>query len=165
MGRRVLFSTCFCIGMLLVIFAVNFYFAEIRPGAPGTPQARLIQALAPLLGLVFVVPTFLFERSRVSQFRIEDNVLVLGRKSYPLQGLTEAVRDPKVLCRAIRRFGNGGLGSIRGRFWSRRLGKFEAFLTDTEKAVLLKWPDKIVAVSPADPEFFIYSARSAAGLK
>ena len=66
---------------------------------------------------------------------------------------------------AIRIRGNGGLGAIRGRYWSKRLGKFDAFLTGSENAVVLRWPDKVVAVSPADTEFFIYSARAAAGLK
>ena len=57
------------------------------------------------------------------------------------------------------------MASIRGRYWSKQSGKFDAFMTDPEKAVVLRWPDRLVAVSPADPEFFILCARSAAGLK
>jgi len=57
------------------------------------------------------------------------------------------------------------VGSIRGSFRSKRLGKFYAFVTDTEKAVVLRWPDKAVAVSPMDTEFFIHMARSAGGLR
>jgi hypothetical protein len=38
-------------------------------------------------------------------------------------------------------------------------------MTDSDHAVVLRWPDKVVAVSPADTEFFIYSARAAAGLR
>jgi hypothetical protein len=74
-------------------------------------------------------------------------------------------RDREVLHRARKIWGNGGLGAIRGRFKSKRIGKFDAFLTDTDHAVVLRWPDKTVAVSPADPEFFILIARSAAGLR
>ncbi len=165
MGRRVYFSIIFAVGILLVIFGVNFYvaFQKVLQHAP--VGARIIQALAPLLPLFILLAAFLFERSKTSQFSIQDDVLVLGKKRYPLQGLVEVGKDPEVMRRAIRKFGNGGIGSIRGKFWSKRLGSFEAFLTGTENAVLLRWPDRVVAISPADPEFFIYSARAAAGLK
>jgi hypothetical protein len=163
MGRRVYFSIIFAVGILLVIFAVNFYVAFHK--IQHVPvSARFIQGLAPLAPIFILLLTFLFERSKTSQFWIANNVLILGKKRYPLEGLVDVARDPQVLRRAIRKFGNGGIGSIRGRFWSKRLGSFETFLTGTENAVLLRWPDKIVAVSPADTEFFIYSARAAAGL-
>jgi hypothetical protein len=31
-------------------------------------------------------------------------------------------------------------------------------------AVVIRWPDQTVAVSPADPENFLYDARQAPGL-
>jgi hypothetical protein len=164
MGRRVYFSIVFAVGIFLVIFCANFYVA-FHKMLHAPVGVRTMLALAPLLPLLILVATFQFERTKTAQFRIEDNVLVLGKKRFPLQGVVNVEKDPRVLCRAIRFFGNGGIGAIRGKFWSKRLGRFEAFLTDTENAVLLRWPDKIVAVSPADPEFFIYSAREAAGLK
>ena len=68
------------------------------------------------------------------------------------------------MCWALKVRGNGGLGSIRGRFWSKRMGKFDAFLTGTENAVVLTWPASKVTVSPADPEFFIHIVRKAAEL-
>jgi hypothetical protein len=164
MGRRVYLSIVFAVAVLLIIFAVNLYVAFHKINhAP--MSARFIQGLAPLLPILFLLVTFLVERSRSSQFSIEDNVLVLGKKRHPLVGLVDVAKDPTVLRRAIKKFGNGGIGSIRGKFWSKRLGTFEVFLTDAENAVLLRWTDKLVAVSPADSEFFIYSARAAAGLK
>jgi hypothetical protein len=165
MGRRLIYAMAFSVVALLVVFGVNFYVAEFRLSPHVAPGAKLMQIVAPLIGFLFLIPSFLFERSRMSRFRIEDNVLVLGRKRYSMPGLVEVGRDPDVLRRAIKLFGNGGLGSIRGKFRSKRLGVFYAFLTDTQTAVVLKWPDKTVAVSPADPEFFIYSARQAAGLR
>jgi hypothetical protein len=194
MGRRVVFGIAFTVGVLLVIFGVNIFFAvsnmpyhgavalrTMQTLAPqifggnvfavdgkllhhGAVGLRIIQTLVPLIPVVVLVPKVLYERSLVSRFRIEDNVLVLGRKRYPLEGLLEVAQDPDVLKRARKRFGNGGLGSIRGKFVSKRLGRFDTFLTGTENAVVLRWPDKVVAVSPADPEFFIYSAKAAAGI-
>jgi hypothetical protein len=163
-GRRVVYAMVFSFAALLVIFGVNFYLAEFRLGSHVTPWARTIQVMAPLLGFIILIPTFLIERSRISHFRIEDSVLVLGRKRYPLAGLVDIARDPDVLRRAVKLYGNGGIGSIRGKFRSKRLGTFQAFLTDTPTAVVLKWSDKTVAVSPTDPEFFIYTAKKAAAL-
>jgi hypothetical protein len=161
MGRRVYFAIVFVVTALAVVFAVNLYAA----GSRMLRGARIMQVIAPALPMLILVPQILFERNRISKFGIENNVLVLGKKRFPLDGLVEVARDPDVLKRARKRFGNGGLGAIRGSYVSKRLGKFETFLTCTENAVVLKWPDKIVAVSPADTEFFIYSAREAAGLR
>jgi hypothetical protein len=165
MGRRVYLSGIFAVGVLLVGFCVNSYFVLTRVFQHAPIGGRVIQALAPVLPLFILAATFMFERSRISKFSIEENVLVLGRKRYPLPGLLEVGKDSEVLKRARKRSGNGGLGAIRGKFRSKRLGNFDAFLSGTENAVVLKWPDRVVAVSPADPEFFIYSARAAAGLR
>jgi len=164
MGKRVLFPTVFTFAILLAVLAFNLVLALTE--LPRIRITRMITvALAPLVGLPVLVPMFLFERAKVARFRIEENCLVLGRKRFPLQGVVEVQRDPDVMRWAIKQFANGGLGSIRGSFRSKRLGKFYAFMTGTENAVVLRWPDKVVAVSPADPEFFIYSVRSAAGIK
>jgi hypothetical protein len=144
------------------------------------PSARHFASKSPLsyrdtvsLGVVILavatalvgIPIFLRERARVARFAIEDNCLVVGTKRYPLEGLVDIARNPGVMHFAFRTYGDGGLGGIRGSFWSTRIGKFEAFLTNTENAVVLRWPDRVVAVSPADPEFFIACARSAAGIR
>jgi hypothetical protein len=163
-GRRVILASAFALGALLLVFAVNLYVALARiQHAP--PGARMLQALLPLIPIAFVAASFMWERSKGSRISIEDNTLVIRKKRYALQGLTDAARDRLVLRGARKIWGNGGVGSIRGRFKSKRLGKFEAYLTDTENAVVLTWPDKVVAVSPADPEFFMYCARSAAGMR
>jgi hypothetical protein len=165
MGRRVWRVTGFAFLSYAVLVAFYLVFAS-RWRAMNTEMAvHWITTLAPLLGPVLTAPFFFFERTKVSRFSIADNNLVLGKKSYPLAGLVSAERDPKIMCWAFKKYGNDGLGAIRGRFWSKRVGKFEAFLTGTENAVVLRWPDRVVAVSPADPEFFITCARSAAGLR
>jgi len=165
MGRRVIAPLIIAAAAILAAVGVN-YFVVLRQMPMGAPApTRAIASFAPLIALFIVFPLFLFERSRASQFGIEMNCLVLGRKRFPLEGLIQVNRDPEIMRWAVRVFGNGGLGSIRGRFWSKRVGTFYAFMTGTENAVVLRWPDKVVAVSPADPEFFIYSARLAAGLR
>jgi|HubBroStandDraft_1064217.scaffolds.fasta_scaffold398979_1 PH (Pleckstrin Homology) domain-containing protein len=165
MGRRVLVSTIMPLAALVMAFGANFYFVVMKIPPHSAPGLRVLLALAPLVPLLFIARHYLFRRPLDLPFSIDGGNLILGEESISLQGLTDVSRDPEVLRRAMRRFDGGRLGSIRGQFWSKRLGNFEAFLTDTENAVVLRWPDKVVAVSPADPEFFIHAARAAAGLR
>jgi hypothetical protein len=165
MGRRLIRSMIVALVIIFGAIGLNVGLALSGLQAHSTPAGRAAVVLAPLLGLLVALPLFFIQRSRTVRFRIEDNCLVLGRKRYPLEGLVEIGRDPKLLRWAFRTGGNAGLGAISGRYWSRRIGKFYAFMTDSEKAVVLRWKDQVVAVSPDDPEFFIMCARSAAGLK
>jgi len=161
MGRRVVLPTFLSFALVGVVGIVEAIFAlSGRWHFPAVTRA--VMAGTPLITLMAVVPIFLLERTRTARFKIEDDVLVLGSKKYPLPGLVSVERDPQVMSWAVKLMGNGGLGAIRGTFRSKRLGKFYAFLTDPDMAVVLRWPDSVVAVSPADPEFFILSARSAA---
>jgi hypothetical protein len=173
---RVLFQMIF--GLLAMFIAFTFGTVATYQGLSRHPNSVnwIFTAIAPVTGLIVAVPAFLAERVRISKFRIEDNSLVLGKRRYPMAGLIDAVRDPELLKGARKAFvweglkqisfqGRKGFASIQGNFKSKRLGLFYAFLTGTDHAVVLRWPDKVVAVSPADPEFFIYMARSAAGIR
>jgi hypothetical protein len=164
MGRRVSGAIVFAM-LAAVAGTASALFAMLHQPAHARRPISPSIFLAPLAVPLLLLPVALYQRSRVAQIRIEENCLLLGKKRYPLEGLTGIVRDPAILRWAFRTGGNGGLGAIVGRFRSKRVGKFEAFMTDTEKAVVLRWPERTVAVSPQDPEFFIYTVRRASGLK
>jgi hypothetical protein len=166
-GKRVIYPMIIgcAAGFFGLAVSIGASWPKVSQQVPQGQQWKLLAFFAgPVLAVLIATVSYLRERTLTAQFRIEDNVLVMGKRREPLAGLVEAVRDPEVMKGACRRWGNGGAGAIRGSFRSKRLGKFYAFLTDTEHAVVLRWADKVVAVSPADPEFFIYSARKAAGL-
>lgn len=164
LGRRCLFPVVLVGAVMLFGVVGNVIRVSMNP-AHSEPGVRVIATFAPMLVLLGFVGAFLLERSRSSHFRIEGNALVICRKRYPLEGLLSVERDRDVLRWAVKLWGNGGLGAIRGKYWSKRIGKFDALLTDTDHAVLLRWPGRVVAVSPSDPEFFMQSAREAAGLR
>lgn len=164
LGRRVIWGTLVAGIITLVVPSITLYALVSDPHRAAFPSWPS-KAFTGFIPFVILVPSFLWQRSRASQLEVQDNVLVVCRKRFPLAGLVEVTRDPEVLHRARRVWGNGGLGSIRGTYSSKRIGKFQAFLTDTDHAVVLRWPDKVVAVSPADTEFFILMARTAAGLR
>jgi hypothetical protein len=158
---------------ILITFAVIVILPLVAFAHKAGTKSPLSYTDAIGLGILIVtvatmlvgIPIFVRERARVTRFAIEDNCLVVDAKRYPLEGLVEVARNPDIMNWAFKLYGDGGLGGIRGRFWSTRVGKFEAYLTDTDYAVVLRWPDRIVAVSPADPVFFITCAKSAAGLR
>jgi hypothetical protein len=165
MGRRVIYPLVFTVVITFAATTFALMGPLLKPDTHRAQPVNYAAFLMPLATVLAMFVSFAVERAKSSEVRIEENVLVVRKKRYPLEHLVEAARDPEVLKGARRCWGNSGLGVIRGRFKSKRIGKFEAFLTDTEHAVVLRWPEKILAVSPADPEFFILSARSAAGLR
>jgi hypothetical protein len=166
MGSRVVRATALAVSIALLMMVAEFGFGIVMFERHTMQAARLLPVtILPVVVLLALIVKFYSDRSSTSRFRIVNNDLLLGRKRYPIGGLTEVARDPEIMRRAFKMMGNGGLGAIRGRYWSKRVGKFEAFLTGTENAVVLRWPGKTVAVSPADPEFFMLTVRDAAGLQ
>ncbi|MCC7216653.1 MAG: hypothetical protein IT517_07770 [Burkholderiales bacterium] len=75
--------------------------------------------------------------------------------SVPLTGLVRVATDPALLKGSVRVFGNGGLLSFTGRFRSREIGPYRAFVTDWSRAVVLFVPGRAIVVSPADPAAFV----------
>jgi hypothetical protein len=164
MGRRVVMGTVVLSTAVLLYAGVHLVIV-LTHGHPGAPlRPRLVTAFAPLLAVCVVAFTLLRQRFRGSDIAIENDGLVVGSRRYALAGALEVAADPAALRGAIKLWGNRGFGCFRGRFVSRRLGKLDVFVTDPEKAVVVRWPDRTVAVSPADTDLFIMLARKAAGL-
>lgn len=82
------------------------------------------------------------------------------RTVIPLTGLRSVTGDAEALCGAWRLLGNGGLFAITGIFWSRRLRRFRVWATDPARAVVLRFADRTVVISPDDPVKFIIRART-----
>lgn len=74
-----------------------------------------------------------------------------------LAGLDRAWYDPSVTRRSLRIFGNGGLFAVNGLFQSAALGRYRAFVTNPEQAVVLHFPTRIVVVSPVSPRALLES--------
>jgi hypothetical protein len=114
---------------------------------------------APLLVLLGSLP-FMVRGYVLTESRIE--VRRLGwRTILPLAGLTAVNGEPQGLRGSLRLFGNGGLFAISGWFWNRRIGRFRAYATDPERAVLLRYRDgRKVMVTPHDVQHFIVRVRN-----
>jgi hypothetical protein len=61
--------------------------------------------------------------------------------------------------RSIRISGNGGLFVFCGLFRNSKLGVYRAFCTDASHAVVLRFPDRTIVVTPAQPEKFVNAIK------
>jgi hypothetical protein len=106
--------------------------------------------------------------SLIRRYRLAGEELLVERRlrtvRIPLAGLISASIDRDAMRHAWKMYGNDGLGAFSGRFRSRRLGAFRAYLTDAERAVVLRWPDRCVVISPEQPSYFLEAVRKRAGL-
>lgn len=71
-----------------------------------------------------------------------------------LKGLQAVEINPDAMKKSLRTFGNGGLFSITGRFRNKQLGSYRAFVTDPKLSVILRFEDKIIVVTPDNPNRF-----------
>jgi hypothetical protein len=159
------------------------------PAAPWPPSLRWISALGTLLSLaiavaayhavptpsgfthhfgigVALVPILLLVGclfSIVRGYTVEGTDLLVGRlftsTRIPLAGLRRAWYEPTVCKGSLRIFGNGGLYSFTGWFYSQRLGRYRLLATDFSRAVVLVLPRGVVVVTPTDPAAFIEHLR------
>jgi hypothetical protein len=135
-----------------VVILVGVLAALVTAGAAGSGWGIL--ALAGVGALLLVSPLF-----AVTGYSIESGELRIRRPGWSvsrdLSELESAALDPNALAGSIRLFGNGGLFSITGLFWNRRLGRYRAFITDPRRAVVLRFRSRPVVVSPDDPHAFL----------
>jgi hypothetical protein len=71
-----------------------------------------------------------------------------------LSRLNSVVVDPDALHGSFRLLGNGGFFSFTGWFRNKKLGGYRAFATDAKRAVVLRFADKTVVITPGDPQKF-----------
>jgi hypothetical protein len=114
---------------------------------------------APLIvlfgSLPFMVRGYVLTESRIEVRRLGWSTVL------PLAGLAAVNGEPQGLRGSLRLFANGGLFAISGWFWNRRIGRFRAYATDPERAVLLRYRDgRKVMVTPHDVQHFIVRVRN-----
>ena len=120
----------------------------------------------PLVALVVLAVVWLTGRIRC--YRVTADELQVGLPlrtvRFPLAGLQSITPDREALRGARRIMGNDGFGAVSGRFRSRRLGPFRVYLTDGEHAVVLRWPDRCLVISPQHHSLFVDTLRRRADL-
>ena len=160
-GTRVRMMTLLSIVSAVVITAVVpvLMLQERRP--PPWP-VFLMTGIAP------AVVAAIWFTARIRRYRVVEAVLQVELPfrtvRFPLEGLNDVTPDREALRGARKIIGNDGLRAISGRFRSRHLGAFRAYVTDAEHAVVLRWPDRCVVISPDQHSWFVETVRKRAGL-
>lgn len=140
------FTTLICVGVSVVV-AVNT--------SRGLEAGAIMKVAAIFPMLVLIVALFFMVRGYVVT---ADEILVqrpLWNTRFERARLQSASVDPDALRGSIRLFGNGGLFSFTGLFRSPKLGRYRAYVTDPARTVILRFADRVVVISPADPDAFV----------
>jgi hypothetical protein len=145
-------ATLLCLGI-----AALMYF-KVAAEVPGGQWIALPLIALPVLSLPFLVRGYRVDGSTLWVERL------LHANPIDLRGLRSVELRPKAFAGAIRTFGNGGLFSFTGRYWSRELGSVRAYAMDTGAALLLRWDDHKVLLTPTDPKALAERLRQAAGV-
>jgi hypothetical protein len=152
LGRKVIIIT----GLVAVILIVVSSTA-IASQPDMNPVARSALVILPIAalgtGLLF----------RVWGYDLHDDHIRVRRIALPVRlpiaPLKSVEKVPDLLNRSLRTFGNGGLFGFYGRFWKPGLGKFHAYVTNPENTVVLKSDEKMIALSPDQPQVFVRMLR------
>jgi hypothetical protein len=139
----------------LVILALPMLAALFAPTKPPLLAVILLLALPPLI----VAEAF---AARVRGYTLTEQEVIVHRGFWDtrlaLAGLRSVSGDADAMRGSARVFGNGGLFSITGRYWNRKLGWYRAFATDQSRAVILRYADRTIVITPHDPQQFIMRA-------
>jgi hypothetical protein len=125
----------------------------------GEDEAYVLWFVPLVMGLVLAATALFVVRG----FELRDDSLVVKRGLWenriPLSGISAATIDPEACLGAWKTCGNDGLFAMHGRFRSKRLGKFRAFVTDPANSVVLQTTGGPVVVSPENPASFVHELQ------
>jgi hypothetical protein len=152
-SRVLRLATVFSVAVLAVVFIAGFFARGRMPWF-----GSLILMATPLAVVAGALPFM------VRGYVLTEDAIFVKRLGWstrlPLTNLKSVSGDVEALRRSIRIFGNGGLFSFTGEFWSRRLGRFRALATDPDRAIVLRYPKRTIVITPHDPQHFIMRART-----
>ncbi len=142
----------------LVLLAVAYGAWRVAPPTGPAHVVGIAVVYIPwavaLGALLFVVVGYEVDATELRVRRL------LWTTAFHLKGVGHVWQDPEVIKGSLRVFGNGGLFSFSGVFWSKRLGRYRLFATDLKRCVVLSLADRVVVVTPADPDAFIQHIRA-----
>ena len=120
---------------------------EFRPGGAASWRGWLLVAL--------VVGCALFT---IRGYTVTPDAILVHRLVWntrlPLAGLQSA-RFERTRRRWGVRIGNGGFFSFSGFHYTPGLGLWRILVTDHRRLVMLRYPNRMVAISPSAPEDFV----------
>lgn len=132
--------------------SAGFILAIVITWINAAPAAWLISIIL----LLTVMITALFT---VKGYELKGDSLFIQRLFWQtkidLRHIQSVSVAPNAFKKAFKTCGNGGLFSFSGYYWSKSLGKFKCYATDTNRSVLLEIDGKKIVITPDSPEGFV----------
>ena len=148
-GRRIWLIT-------LPVVLLGLAVAVVLPLVIKDPKKPIDLWVLPALFAAIYGTTALF---CVRGYEITDEAILVKRSFWrnkiPIADVTSAEVDPEACKGAFKTIGNDGLFAMHGRFRSKRLGKFQAFVTDPGNSVILRTREVTTVISPENPRQFV----------
>ena len=112
-----------------------------------------------VLSLIFVPLMVVTWLQAPQTLMIDRNTLTIGRRMKPVTiSLGDIVRvervESKVVRRAMRKVGNGGLWAYTGRYYHRAVGNYQLFATELKDLVLIETDNKKYIISSVDERMY-----------
>ncbi|MBR5844990.1 MAG: hypothetical protein IKY65_01855 [Rikenellaceae bacterium] len=156
----------------------NMYIIQMRR----SKKVWLTTVLALVLPVVACGPLFIFEESlgwlpwvimlltmtpvyvvtwlyAPQTLMLDRNTLTIGRRVQPVEISLGDIRrvervESKVVRRAMRTVGNGGLWAYTGRYYHRAVGNYQLFATELNNLVLIETDKKKYVISSVDERMY-----------
>lgn len=146
-GRLLKLATGLAFVVCLGVIGVGLtFFPHTRP------VERWTMCLLPLSVLVCSAPFM------VRGYSVTGDGLIIHRLGWDtfqsLENLVSATPDPEAMKNSLRLWGNGGLFAFCGLFRNHKLGNYRAYATDHARSVVLQFTDRVIVVTPDDPQQF-----------
>jgi len=151
-ASRLKTGTSIAIGIFVLSFLVGIF-------APALPYPlRIVLTGLPVLFLLISVPF------SIRGYSLSQDGIVIKRFAWdvqlPLATLESVDGKADMLDQSYRLAANRGLFVYSGWFWSSEFKLFRAYVSDPSRAVVLKYPNRTIVISPHDPQQFIMRART-----
>lgn len=152
-GRTLRLATGLSVALLVALMA-----GGVVALAQNARLAGVLMIAAPAAIILGALPFM------VRGYVLSEHAIIVERLGWrtvlPLQGLQSVSGDATAMRGSLRVMANGGLFSFSGEFWNRKLGRYRALVTDPDRAVVLRYPRRVIVITPHDPQQFIMRARS-----
>ena len=140
--------------LTIILFSVLFLIFASSGNSLGL-------ALLVIIGVPLLVLCYLFAPSG---YAISESHVLIRRKIGSVRislANIESIEQDSLACPfwGIRTFGVSGIFGYFGRFYTKHLGHYSMYVTDRQKAVVIR-TNKTYVISPDDPHQFIQIAKA-----
>ena len=114
-------------------------------------------------GITIGFLVWVFRTQFIRNYVLSGDRLIVERfgpdTDFALESLESVRKDPAAM-KGIYTITNGGLFAFSGKKCrNRKLGVFEAYATDKKRSVVLRFPNRILVVTPEAPEAFVMAVN------